>query len=76
MIFHALGIELDDLLVLVDGQLQHFLRLCPRLHVAERAQIDSSQQPTRFQVVAIALQDVLRFQNGVANASRLGVKLS
>ena len=74
MVLHALGIELDDLLILLDRKLQHLLRLRARLHVAERAQINTAQQTTRFQVVAVALQDVLGFQHGVANAAGLGVE--
>src|ERR1019366_1001256 len=74
MVFHALGIELNNLLILLDRQLQNFLRLGTGLHVAKRSQIDAAQQAACLQVVAVALQDVLGLQDRIANAASLGVQ--
>src|SRR5664279_422556 len=74
VVFYALGIELHNLLILLDRQLQNFLRLRPGLHIAEGTQIDAAQQTARLQIVAIALQDVLGFEHGIANAASLGVQ--
>ena len=43
MIVYAAGIEGDDLFILIDGKLQHFLRLRACLQIAERTQINSAQ---------------------------------
>ena len=75
VIVHIVGLDLDDLFVLLDGQLQHVLRSLSGLHVAQRTQINAPQQLVRFQIVGIALKDVLRFQDGVPNAAGLGIEL-
>src|SRR5450631_3152851 len=75
MVFHALGIEPDDLLILLDGQLQDFLRLGPSLHVTQRAQLNAAQQAVRLEIVAIAFEDVLRFQDRVLDAAAARIQL-
>ena len=75
MVVHVVGLDLDDLLILLDGQLENILRALSRLHVAQRAQINAAQQLVGFQVVGIALQDVLRLEDGIPNAAGLGIHL-
>ena len=74
MIVHAFWIQQHDLLELLNSQFQDFLGLCSLLQIAEGTQIDPSQQPARFQVLGIALDDLLRFQHSVADASGARVK--
>ena len=74
-IFNVLGLDLDDFDVFVNGQVQHLLRRGIVLHVAQRAQVDASQQLMCFQVVGILLDHVLRGENGIANPPGLEVEL-
>ena len=74
MIIDAGGINGDNLLILIDGELEDLLRLRARLQVTERAQIDSAQQAMSIQVLGIMLENVLGFEDGVANASGLGIE--
>ena len=76
VVVHAVGLQPHDLLILLDRQFQDALGAAARLHVAERTQIDSSEQASSFQIVGTLLDDVLRLDHGVANAARFGVKLS
>jgi hypothetical protein len=41
VVVHVVRLDLDDLLVLLDRQLQHAARTVARLHVSQRAQVDS-----------------------------------
>jgi hypothetical protein len=75
VVVHAVGLQADDLLILLDRQFQNALGTAARLHVAERAQINPSQQAAGFKIVGIALDDVLRLDHGVANAAGLGIEL-
>ena len=69
VIVNAVGLDLHDLLVLLDGQLEHIVGAVAARHVAQRTEIDAAEQLVRFQVLGIALDDVLRFEHGVADAS-------
>ena len=73
-----IGIQLDDLLVLFDRELEHVLSpaLAARLDVAHRAQVDTPEELVSFEVIRVALNDVLSFQHGIPNASGLGIQLS
>jgi hypothetical protein len=73
VVLHVLGLS-RTLLELLDGELEHLLRLAG-LGVAQRAQVDAAQQAVGFQVVGIARQDLLGLQHRVADASGLGVEL-
>ncbi len=74
VIVHIVGFDLDDLFVLLDGQLENVLRALSRLRIAQRAQINAAQQFMRFQVVRVTLENVLRLEDGIPNAARLGVE--
>ena len=73
MVVHTVGLQFDDLLVLLDGQFQDTLRSVAGLHVAERAQVDTSEQASGFEIVGIALENILGFDDGVANAAGAGI---
>jgi len=76
MIVNVIGFDLDDLFVLLDGQLEHIVAaVAVSRHVAERAQIDTAQQLMSFEVVGVAFEDVLSFEHGIADASGLDVEL-
>ena len=75
MIVDAVGVELHDLLVLVDGELQDVVGAGTAGHIAERAQINAAEQFVGFEILRIALDDVLRFPDGVGDAAGLYVKL-
>ncbi len=75
MVIHAVGLQSDDLLILLDRQLQHAFRTAARLHVAKRAQINPSQQTPGFQIVGITFDEVLRLDHGVANAADFVIEL-
>ena len=66
MIVDAIGIDLDDLLVLIDGKLENVVGAVAAGHVAEGTQINAAEQLVCFQILGIALDDVLRFEDGVA----------
>ena len=66
--------DLDDRLILLNGQLQHFLRLASGLRVAQRTQINPAQQLARLQVLGIALDDVLGLGHCIANATGAGIE--
>src|ERR1035438_906962 len=53
---------------------RNLLRLGTGLYVVKRTQVDTAQQAARLQVVAVALQDVLGFEDCIANAAGLGVQ--
>jgi len=74
VIVDAGGIEFGDLLVLVDGQLQHVVGAGATGHFAERAQIDAAEKLVGFEVIGIALENVLGFFDGVGDAARLDVE--
>ena len=74
MVINIVGFELDDLFVLLDRQLKHVIGAGAAGHIAQRAQINSAQQLVRFQILGIALDDVLGFEHGVANPAGLNVK--
>jgi len=74
MVVHAIGLQFDNLLVLFDGQFQNTLRPVARLHVAQRAQIDSSEQAAGFEIIGIALENVLGFDDRVADTAGSRVK--
>ena len=74
MIVDAVGIELHNLFVLVDGQLQDVVGAGAAGHVAERAQINAAEQLVGFEILGIALDDVLRFFDGVGDAAGLYVE--
>ncbi len=76
VVFHARRIDAHDLLVLFDGLLQHVLRLNALLHVAERTQVDATQQAACVEVLRIAPDDLFSFKHGIANAPGLGVEFS
>ena len=76
VIVNIVGFDLDDLFVLVDGQLEDVLRALPGLHVTQRAQINTAQQLVGFQVVGIALENVLGFEDSIPNTPGLGIELS
>ncbi len=76
MVVNIVGLDLDDLFVLVDGQLENILRALPCLNVTQRTQVDPAQQLVGFQVVGIALENVLGFEDGITNTPGLGVELS
>ncbi len=69
VIIDAVGIELDDLLVLFDGQLQNVVGAGAAGHVAQRAQVDAAEKLVGFEVFGIALDDVLRFLDGLGDAA-------
>ena len=75
MVIHTVGLDPHHLFVLLDGQLQQVVGTAALLHVAERLQIDPPQQLVRFEIIGVALEDVLRLQNGVAYAAGLDVHL-
>ncbi len=75
MVVHAVGLQANDLLILLDRQLQHAFGTAARLHVSERAQIDPSQQAAGFEIIGILFDDVLRLNHGVANSPCLGIQL-
>src|SRR5579862_1841821 len=75
MVVDTVGIEFDDLFVLIDGQLQNIVGSGTAGHIAERAEIDSAKKLVRFEIFGVALDDVLRFADGVGNASGLDVEL-
>ena len=58
------------------ASLRTFCDPLSRLHVAQRTQINPAQQFVRFEIVGIALQNVLRFEHCIANAAGLGIELS
>ena len=66
--------DFDDLLVLLNSQLEHIVRAVAAGHVTERTQINAAEKLMRFKIVGIALDDILRFNHGVADAARLYVK--
>ena len=76
MIVDALGIELHNLLVLVDGQLQDVVGAGTAGHVAEGAEINAAEKLVGFQIFGIALDDVLRFFDRVGDTAGLDVKFS
>src|SRR5262249_24363549 len=71
----VLGIDADCRFILLNGQLQDFPRPT-RLGIAERTQVNSPQKLVGFQVVGIALDDLLSFENGVAYAASAVVDVS
>ena len=75
MVVHTIGLEFNDLLILLDSKFQDALRSVTGLHVAERAQIDAPEQTARFEIVDVTLENVLGFNDGVANAAGAGIKL-
>ena len=75
VVVHAVGPQFHDLLVLLDGEFQNALRAVASLHIAERAEVNPAQQAAGFQVVGIALDDLLGFDHRIANPSGLGVEL-
>src|SRR5580698_11330157 len=75
MIVHAVGLQADDLLILFDRQFQYAFRTVAGLHIAERAQIVPSQQTAGFEIVGIFLDNVLRFDDGIANSASLRIEL-
>ena len=75
VIVDAVGIKLHDLLVLIDGQLQDVVGAGTAGHVAERAKINAAEKLVGFQILGIALDDVLRFFDGVGDAAGLYVEL-
>ena len=76
VIVDAVGIELRNLLVLVDGQLQNIVGAGTAGHVSEGAQINAAEKLVGFEILGIALDDVLRFLNSVGDAAGLYVELS
>src|SRR4029077_20723226 len=58
----------------LNGQLQDALRSVAGLHVAERTQVDASEQASGLEIVRVALENVLGFDDGVANAAGAGIK--
>src|SRR3954471_21484283 len=75
VIVNVIGLKKDDLAELLDCQLQNFRRLRPALHVAQRTKIDSAQQLARVEIVRIALDDLLRLSDRVADVASLEVEL-
>jgi hypothetical protein len=75
MVVHTVGIELDDLFVLIDGQLQNVVGAGTAGHIAQRAEINATEQLVGFKVLGVALDDVLRFADRVGNTSSLDVEL-
>src|SRR4030095_7843584 len=75
VVIDVVGLNLDNLLVLLDGQLQDVTRTASGLHVAQRSQVDPAQQLVSFQVIGITLQDVLGFQYGIPDAACFRIKL-
>src|SRR5208282_1894032 len=75
VVIHVVRLQADDLFILLDRQFQDALRTAARLHVAKRAQVDPSQQTAGFEIVGIALDEVLRLDHGVANAADLVIEL-
>src|SRR5439155_19849366 len=69
MVVGAFGIQFNDLLVLLNREFQHIIGTVAALHVPERAQIDVTEQPVRFQIIGVALENFLGFRNRVANAT-------
>jgi hypothetical protein len=65
VVVNIVGLDLDDLFVLINGQLENILRTLPVLDVPQRTQIDPPQQLVRFQVIGIALENVLGFEDGI-----------
>ena len=76
MIVYVFGLNFDDGFVLLNRQLQYFLRLAAGLHVTQRTQIDASQKLSGIQITGIAFDDFLGFQDGIANASGFSVQFS
>ena len=74
MIVNAVGIELHDLFVLIDRQLENVVGAGAAGHVAERTQIDAAEKLVGFEILGIALDDVLRFFDGVGDAAGLDVE--
>ena len=69
MVVNLVRLEFYDLAELLDCESQHLRGLHSALHIADRAKIDSAEQFARVQVRGIALYNLLRFGNGVANVS-------
>ncbi len=74
-VFDAVGFKADDLDVLGDGELEHFVGRSAVLHVAERAQIDAAEELVRVEAVGVFLQQILRGVDGVADAAGLEIEL-
>ena len=76
VVINITGFDLDDLFILLDGQLEDVVRaIAAARHIAEGAQINSAEQLVSFEIVGVAFDDVLGFEHGVADASRLDVEL-
>src|SRR5579871_2124329 len=76
VIVHVLGLDFDDLLVLLDGQLQDIFRpVSAAGHVSEQTQVNAAEQFVGFEIVGITLENFLRLQHGVADAAGFDVKL-
>jgi hypothetical protein len=76
MVVHISGLDLDDLFVLLNGKFEHIIgAVAAARHIAERAQVNPAEQLVGFDIVGVALDDVLGFEDGVANASGLDVEL-
>ena len=74
MVIHAVGLKLDNLLILLDRTLQDILGSGTSGIVAQRPQVDAAQQLMCFQVIGVALQNVLRFKHRIADASGFGIE--
>ena len=75
MVVHTVGLDLHDLLILLDGQLQHVVGTAAAGHVTEGSQVNATQEFMRLEIGGVALDDVLGFDDGVADATGLDVKL-
>ena len=67
-------LELDELLVLADGELQHLSRLLG-LHVAERAEIDLAEQRVRLDIGGVLVDLILRGGDGLTDAAEFEVEV-
>src|SRR5579862_5932739 len=74
MIVDAVGLDFDDLFVLLDGEFEDVVGAVAAGHVAKGTEIDAPEKLVGFEIFGIALDDVLSFEDGVSNASGLNVK--
>ena len=75
VIVNAAGIQLSDLLVLIDSKLKNVVGAGASGHIAKRAQVNTAEKFVGLKVLGIALDDVLGFADGVGNASGLHIEL-
>src|SRR5271165_1681594 len=76
MVFDALGVEANNVLVLLNRQLEDLVGLRAVLHIAEGAQVNAAQKAVRLEIVAVALENVLGFENRVLDAPGASVQFS